>query len=111
MPMELQISPLVPERDEEGFLLQPETWTKDVAELLAQGEVGKELTEDHWKVIDYLRNYYIEFKSVPPVRMLCKRTGLKFGYICKLFPSGLTRGACKIAGIPRNTILPSYLYP
>jgi hypothetical protein len=28
MPMELQISPLVPERDEEGFLLQPETWTK-----------------------------------------------------------------------------------
>ena len=105
------IPTLLPERDDEGFLLQSETWNKDIAELLAQWEVPGGLTEDHWKVIDYLRNYYVEFKSVPPVRKLCKRTGLKFLYICKLFPSGLTRGACKIAGIPRKTIKPSFLYP
>jgi tRNA 2-thiouridine synthesizing protein E len=99
---------LLPERDDEGFLLQSETWNKEVAGLLAQGEVPGELTEDHWKIIDFLRNYYLEFKNVPPVRMVCKRTGLKFGYICKLFPSGLTRGACKVAGIPRGKIHPLY---
>ena len=111
MSMLLQKPNLVLERDDEGFLLRPETWTKDIATLLAQGEVLEGLTEDHWKVIDYLRNYYVEFKSVPPVRKLCKRTGLKFLYICELFPSGLTRGACKIAGIPRKTIKPSFRYP
>jgi tRNA 2-thiouridine synthesizing protein E len=106
--MGLEAPPFIPERDEDGFLLKSETWNKNVAELLAQAEASGGLTEDHWKIIDYLRHYYLEFNSVPPVKMLCKRTGLKFGYICKLFPSGLTRGACKVAGIPRAKIHPLY---
>ena len=109
--MASEIPAFFPKTDDEGFLLQPETWTKNVAELLAQGEVLGKLTEDHWKVIDYLRQYYLQFDTVPPVKMLCRDTGLKFGYIRKLFPSGLTRGACKIAGIPRSTIRPWFLYP
>jgi TusE/DsrC/DsvC family sulfur relay protein len=100
-----------PETDDEGFLIQPEMWDKHVAELLAQREVPGKLTEDHWKIIDYLRRYYLEFDTVPPVKMLCKNTGLKFSHICKLFPSGLTRGACKIAGMPRSTIKPCFIYP
>ena len=107
----LQAPIFFPGTDDEGFLTQPETWTKDIAEILAQGEVPAKLTEDHWKVIDYLRNYYLKFETVPPVKMLCRDTGLKFTYICKLFPSGLTKGACKIAGIPKNTIKPCFLYP
>jgi tRNA 2-thiouridine synthesizing protein E len=99
-----------PETDDEGFLLQPGTWTKNVAELLAQGEVPGKLTEEHWRVIDYLRQYYLQFDTVPPIKMLCRDTGLKFTYIAKLFPSGLTKGACKIAGIPRSTIKPSFHY-
>jgi sulfur relay (sulfurtransferase) DsrC/TusE family protein len=46
---------LFPETDMEGFLIQPETWTKAVAELLAQGDVPGKLTEEHWKVLDCLR--------------------------------------------------------
>jgi tRNA 2-thiouridine synthesizing protein E len=106
--MGLETPSLIPERDEDGFLLKSETWNKNVAELLAQGEASGGLTEDHWKIIDYLRHYYLEFNSIPPVKMLCKRTGLKYGYICSLFPSGLTRGACKVAGIPRAKIHPLY---
>ena len=108
MPIDPKLSPLVPERDEEGFLLKPEAWDKNIAQLLAQREVPAGLTDDHWKIIDYLRGYYLKFDTVPPVRMVCKRTGLKFGYICKLFPSGLTRGACKVAGIARAKIHPLY---
>jgi len=111
------VSPLVPqeftlfpETDMEGFLIQPEKWTKAIAELLAQGDVPGKLTEEHWKVLDCLRDYYFQFDNVPPIKMLCKRTGLKFSYICKLFPSGLVKGACRIAGIPKETIRPGSFY-
>ncbi|MBA7505381.1 Sulfite reductase, dissimilatory-type subunit gamma [subsurface metagenome] len=97
--------------DEEGFLRQPEMWNRDVAQLLAQEEVPNGLTEDHWKIVGYLRQYYLEFGTVPPVRMLRRDTGFNLECIYKLFPSGLTRGACRIAGIPRNTIRPNFLYP
>lgn len=97
--------------DEEGFLRKPEMWNRDVAQLLAQAEVPKGLTEDHWKIVDYLRQYYLEFSTVPPVRMLRRDTGFNLECIYKLFPSGLTRGACRIAGISRNTIRPNFLYP
>jgi len=33
------------------------------------------MTEDHWKVVKYLRTYYLEFKIAPMVRKLCKETG------------------------------------
>jgi len=72
--------------DEEGFLVQPEIWTKEVAQFLARDEVEGELTEEHWKVIDYFRKYYLEFKSVPPVRKLARDTGCDLKRACTLFP-------------------------
>lgn len=101
----------MPAVDEEGFLVDPKIWTKDVARVLAQGELPGDLMEDHWEVINYLRDYYQQTETVPPVRMLECDTGFSLKYVQKLFPSGLTRGACKIAGIPRWTIKPSFLYP
>ena len=102
---------LTPYLDREGFLVNPGSWNEQVAQILAAPEVPDGLTEKHWKVIEYLRNYYLDCGSVPPVRMLCRHTGLKYEIIRRLFPSGLTNGACKIAGIPRDTIRPSFLYP
>jgi dissimilatory sulfite reductase related protein len=97
--------------DEEGFLLNPEFWNREVAHSLANGTTGQGLTEDHWRVIDYLRGYYCEYGCVPPVKMLTKHTGIPFTRVCDLFPSGLTHGACRIAGIPKATIKPSFHYP
>ena len=97
--------------DEEGFLLNPEAWSVEVAYLLANGEVHRGLTEDHWKVIDYLRGYFCEYGCIPPVKMLSTKTGFSLKRMSELFPSGLTRGACKIAGIPKATIKPSFHYP
>ena len=48
----------MPVVDEEGFLLDPEMWSRDFAQTLAAEEVAGGLTEDHWKVIDFLRDYY-----------------------------------------------------
>lgn len=103
--------PLTPEVDEEGFLLKPETWSKEVAQILAQKEMPKGLTEEHWKVIDYMRQYYLRTGSVPPLRMLSRDVGLSLRNIRELFPNGLTYGACRLAGLPRVAIRPSFLYP
>jgi tRNA 2-thiouridine synthesizing protein E len=94
----------VPELDEEGFLLQAETWTREVACVLAYGEVSEDLTEDHWRVIDYLRHYYLEFNTVPPDRMVARGSTCSIERIRELFPYGIVPGACKIAGIPRGGI-------
>ncbi len=90
------------EVNEEGFLANPENWAKEVAELLAKEEEGiKNLTYDHWAVINYIRNHYLEKKLAPMVRKICKNTGFQLKYIYELFPSGPAKGACKVAGLPK----------
>jgi TusE/DsrC/DsvC family sulfur relay protein len=88
--------------NEEGFLQHPEEWDEDVAVILAQMEEGlDELTDEHWAVIKYIRNYYQENNLAPMVRKLCKATGLPLRKIFQLFPSGPAKGACKLAGLPK----------
>ena len=87
--------------DDDGFLVQPELWSEEVALLLALEEVPGGLTNKHWKIINYLRRYYTEFESVPPLRKITRDTGYNLNEIYKLFPlGGLTNGACRLAGIP-----------
>jgi len=89
--------------DEDGFLDDPAIWNAEVAKDFATTEGVEALTEDHWKVIHYLRNYYLEFGIAPMVRKLCKETGFKLNQIYELFPSGPAKGACKLAGLPKPT--------
>lgn len=91
------------EVDEDGFLQEPERWNADVAKDFASTEAVTELTEGHWKVINYIRGYYIEFGIAPMIRKLCKETGYKLKEIYELFPSGPAKGACKLAGLPKPT--------
>jgi dissimilatory sulfite reductase related protein len=89
--------------DEDGFLEDPKIWDAVVAADFADSEGVTELTEDHWKVINYLRNYYLEFGIAPMVLKLCKETGFKLNQIYELFPTGPAKGACKLAGLPKPT--------
>jgi TusE/DsrC/DsvC family sulfur relay protein len=91
------------EVDEDGFIQDPNTWNKEVAEGFAQFEGITALTDEHWKVIDYLRDYYLKFGIAPMIRKLCKDTGFQLKYIYELFPSGPAKGACKLAGLPKPT--------
>ncbi|HOV80295.1 MAG TPA: TusE/DsrC/DsvC family sulfur relay protein [Bacillota bacterium] len=91
------------ELDEDGFLINPEDWNEDVARAFARLEGIKELSEDHWKVIRYLRDYFNQYQIAPMIRKLCKETGFSLKYIYELFPSGPAKGACKLAGLPKPT--------
>jgi TusE/DsrC/DsvC family sulfur relay protein len=89
--------------DEDGFVQDPEVWDDDLAAELAKTEAVEEMTEDHWKVVRYLRDYYLEFGIAPMIRKLCKQTGYPLKQIYELFPSGPAKGACKVAGLPKPT--------
>ena len=89
--------------DEDGFLQDPDLWNEEVARDFMSTEGITELTEDHWKVIHYIRDYYLQFGIAPMVRKVCKQTGFSLKEIYNLFPSGPAKGACKLAGLPKPT--------
>lgn len=89
--------------DDDGFMEMPKEWNERTALALASTEGLQDLTEEHWKVINYLRTYYEQYGIAPMVRRLCKETGLSLQRIYELFPSGPAKGACKVAGLARPT--------
>jgi len=89
--------------DEDGFIQDPSAWDDALAAALAKTEAVEEMTEDHWKVVRYLRAYYLEFEIAPMIRKLCKETGFPLKRVYELFPSGPAKGACKVAGLPKPT--------
>jgi len=91
------------ELNDDGFLANPEDWCEDVARVFARMDNISELTQDHWKVILYIRDYYQRFRIAPMIRKLCKDTGIGLKQIDALFPSGAAKGACKLAGLPKPT--------
>ncbi|MFO7592474.1 MAG: TusE/DsrC/DsvC family sulfur relay protein [Pseudomonadota bacterium] len=95
--------------DEEGYLTNINDWDRDVAQELAKSE-NLEMTDSHWEVIDFLREYYNEYQIAPAVRVLTKAIGKKLGpekgnskYLYELFPYGPAKQACKVAGLPKPT--------
>ena len=89
------------EVDGDGFLKDPEVWNREVARQLAIEDGTGELTDKHWEVIDYIRQYYSENEMAPMVRKLCQNAGVRLKELYEMFPLGPAKGACKIAGLPK----------
>ncbi len=89
------------EVDGDGFLQQPETWNEDVARLFATTDGTGDLTDKHWAVIRYIRQYWQENDMAPMVRKVCQGSGLRLREVYELFPMGPAKGACRIAGLPK----------
>jgi len=89
--------------DCEGFLTDGNMWSQDVAEVLAKtNEIGEyKLSDEHWKVIYYVRDFYIKYGTGPAIVKVVKHTGLSLKDLCRLFPCGLVKGAYKLAGLPK----------
>lgn len=95
------------ETDEEGYLVDPDDWDKAVAEHLAHAE-GLSLTDDHWKIIRFLRDHYEKNRVAPDSRSVIKYLAENSGkgrsarsYLWELFPYGYVKQTCKIAGMRR----------
>jgi TusE/DsrC/DsvC family sulfur relay protein len=96
----LEVGDLKLEIDDKGFLQQPERWNDEVAAALARSDGVNELTKEHWKVVRYLRQHWLDHKLAPMIRKLCKQTDCTLKRMYELFPSGPAKGACKVAGMP-----------
>ena len=97
------------ETDEDGYLTDLDQWNEDVGKYLANDE-GLDMSDAHWEVISFLREYYEEYKIAPMIRILTKAIGKKLGkdkgntkYLYELYPGGPAKQACKIAGLPKPT--------
>ncbi|AIY65650.1 TusE/DsrC/DsvC family sulfur relay protein [Pseudoalteromonas piratica] len=95
------------ETDKEGYLKIQSDWSEQLAETIAQHE-NIELNDNHWEVVHFVRNFYLEFNTSPAIRMLVKAMAKQLGedkgnskYLYKLFPKGPAKQATKIAGLPK----------
>lgn len=97
------------EVDEEGYLLDPEHWSKELAEHMAKGD-GLDLSDAHWEVINFLREYFQKYQIAPMIKILTKELGKTMGkekgntkYLYELYPAGPAKQACRYAGLPKPT--------
>ncbi|AMO82009.1 MAG: sulfurtransferase TusE [Hafnia sp.] len=95
------------ETDAQGYLLNSSDWSEELVPLLAMEE-GIELSEAHWEVVRFVREFYMEFNTSPAIRMLVKAMTQKYGeekgnsrYLYRLFPKGPAKQATKLAGLPK----------
>lgn len=90
-----------------GFLARFADWDREVAEGLA-AEEGLKLSDCHWRVIDFLREYFHTYDHPPSPRLIIRGIGerLTMNAPCTrktleaLFPGGGCKQACRIAGLP-----------
>ena len=97
------------ETAEEGYLVNLGEWDVDVANYIA-GTENISMTDQHWEVVNFLREYFEEYQIAPAVRVLTKAIGKKLGaekgtseYLYGLYPYVPGKQACKIAGLPKPT--------
>ena len=93
--------------DKQGYLLDFTEWNEDIAVLLANGD-NVELSEPHWEVIRFVREFYLTYNTSPAIRALTKAMKAEFSeekassrYLYRLFKEGPAKQATKYAGLPK----------
>jgi len=97
------------ELDKDGYLLDLNDWSTEVAQALA-AQAGIELSPEHWEILELLRRFYQEFELSPATRPLIKYPALKLGpekgnslHLNRLFNGTPAKLAAKLAGLPKPT--------
>ena len=95
--------------DPEGYLVDMTEWSPEVAEALAYEE-GIALTDEHWEVLEVLRDFYRRYEMAPAMRPLVKAVGKSLGsdkgrsiHLMRLFPGSPAKVAARLAGLPKPT--------
>jgi tRNA 2-thiouridine synthesizing protein E len=105
--MVLMVEGLKLEITGQGFLVNRSDWNEQVAGQMAELEKIT-LTDQHWEIIHFIRNYYQQYKHLPNTRTFIKAIAMTLGedkgnsrYLHRLFPDGPLKYACKLAGLPK----------
>ncbi len=84
--------------NEEGFMINPAEWTKEIAVEMAKEE-SIELSPAHWKVIDFARQSAATSGASPTLRTITSNAGVTTKELFSLFPKGPAKKVAKIAGL------------
>ena len=87
--------------DAEGFLVNPEDWNEEMAPELAKEFEINELTDAHWKVINFMRNDFKENGQIPSIRRMKNAGGIPTKDLYDMFPDGPAKKAAKISGLSK----------
>ncbi len=87
------------ELDAEGFMTDPNAWTPDIAETLAQKIGITPLTARHWDVINFTRDDYFAKGETPTLRRIMKVGGIPTKELYKLFPKGPAKKVALVSGL------------
>lgn len=85
--------------DEEGFMTDPNEWTRELAETLAKQEGIEMLTDDHWQIIDFCRETGMASGKSPTLRQITTGTGISTKQLFGLFPKGPAKKVARISGL------------
>ena len=88
------------EFDNDGYLADSSQWDENLAQSLAQDVGIDDLTDDHWKVINYIRREHAAGTELT-MRKVSKQSGVDMKGFYKLFPEGPLKKASYISGIPK----------
>lgn len=93
--------------DVQGFLKNRLSWSAPLGTYMASLD-GVKLTDEHWEIIHYFREYYEDYNIPPPMRMVMRVFKKAFGednansrYLLSLFPAGVAKAASKFGGLPK----------
>jgi TusE/DsrC/DsvC family sulfur relay protein len=86
--------------DDEGFLWDPDDWSEEAAEALARERGMHGITIEQWRVLRFLRGYYLHHGRSPMHRELKAGTQLTLVELERMFPDGIKLGARLLAGLP-----------
>ena len=89
------------EVNDEGFFVDAEQWTEEMAPVIAKDYEIDDLTDQHWQVIRFMRDEYFAKGTGPTVRVLGKTSGVSVKELYQLFPKGPAKSAARLAGIPK----------
>ena len=86
--------------DSEGFFNDYKDWDESMAAVLARESGIEALSEAHWQVIRFLRQFYAGHGRAPLNSQLKKGSGMTLMELERLFPGGIKNGARRLAGLP-----------
>ncbi len=90
------------ELNEEGYMVDANAWTPEIAEAIA-AKLGIELTDRHWVVINFARGEYESIGEAPTLRRITKQTDVNTKELYALFPGGAAKVAAMISGLGKPT--------
>jgi TusE/DsrC/DsvC family sulfur relay protein len=87
--------------DDEGFLTEYDEWDRDLAAQLARNIGIDELTPEHWKVIEFLRDDYAAQGETATLRRVSTVGGFATKDLFVLFPKKPAKKMAYVAGLPK----------